>query len=326
MTRDANHPEAGSMTFTRRTLLGTSAGGLAAGATLASPALAQAPRRRPAIVLVHGAWHGGWCWARVVERLTESGHHVVAPDLPGHGVETAFPDGYFDLPQDAAKLAAAPSPLASLTLDAYRARVQRLVERLGSATGAPVVLVGHSLGGVTLNAVAEAAPEAVHRLVYLTALMPVAKEAAGAYFADPAMATSKALPLFIGDPAKTGAIRFNHRSPDPAFKAAAKAAFYADVSDAQFAAVANLLTPDEPAAVFGANAKVTAGRWGRVNRTYIRCTEDQAIPIAAQDHFIAEADALVPGRRMLVRTLRASHSPFISMPEELTGLLVEAAQ
>ena len=92
-------------------------------------------------------------------------------------------------------------------------------------------------------------------------LNPVAKEAAGAYFGDPAMSTSKALPLFIGDPAKTGAIRFNHRSTDPANKAAAKAAFYADVSDDQFAAVANLRTPDEPAAVFGAKATVTAARW-----------------------------------------------------------------
>jgi hypothetical protein len=104
-----------------------------------------------------------------------------------------------------------------------------------------------------------------------------------------------------------------------------KAAFYADVSDEQFAAVVNLLTPDEPAAVFGASAKGTAERWGSLPRTYIRCVDDQAIPVAAQDLFIAEADALTPANPTKVETLTASHSPFISMPEELAALLASIA-
>lgn len=310
----------------RRNLLHTGSAALAIAAlTPASISPASAQARRATVVLVHGAWHGGWCWTPVVERLETAGFHAVAVDLPGHGVGAAFPAGYFDTPQDAAKLAEAASPLAALDLDAYRRHVTAVIEGLAASGSGPVVLVGHSLGGVTLNAIGETSPQLVRRLVYLTALNPVAKEAAGAYFGEPAMATSKALPLFIGDPAKTGAIRFNHRSTDRAFKAAAKAAFYADVSDEQFAAVANLLTPDEPAAVFGGKATVTADRWGRVARTYIRCTEDQAIPIAAQDQFIAEADALTPGNRYTVKTLRSSHSPFISMPAELARLLVEAA-
>ena len=36
-------------------------------------------------VLIHGAWHGGWCWEKVKPLLTAQGHQVVAPDLPGHG-------------------------------------------------------------------------------------------------------------------------------------------------------------------------------------------------------------------------------------------------
>ncbi|MGZ4769676.1 MAG: alpha/beta fold hydrolase, partial [Ilumatobacteraceae bacterium] len=39
----------------------------------------------PTIVLVHGAWHGAWCWDLVRERLESAGVHVVAVDLPGHG-------------------------------------------------------------------------------------------------------------------------------------------------------------------------------------------------------------------------------------------------
>ena len=89
------------------------------------------------------------------------------------------------------------------------------------------------------------------------------------------------------------------------------------VFDNQFAAVALLRTPDEPTAVFGANATVIAAIWGRVPRTYIRCSEDQAIPMAAQDQFIAEADALMPRNSYTVRTLKAGHLPFISMPKKI---------
>jgi len=309
----------------RRSLLSFGSAGLALGLTGLASTPARAQSGRPTFVLVHGAWHGAWCWSPVVDRLSAAGFNAVALDLPGHGVDAKFPVGYLDLPQDAAKLAVASSPLAALDAEAYRRHITVAIEGLAANGSGPVILVGHSLGGVTLNTVAEASPELVRRLVYLTALMPIAKPAAGAYFGDPEMASSKALPLFIGDPAKTGAVRFNHRSTDPSFKTAAKAAFYADVSDEQFAAVANFLTPDEPAAVFGGSAKVSVERWGRIPRTYVRCTEDQAIPIAAQDRFIAEADAFTPNNRTTVKTLRSSHSPFISQPAALVALLAEAA-
>jgi pimeloyl-ACP methyl ester carboxylesterase len=276
------------------------------------------------VVFVHGAWHGAWCFSPVIQHLAAAGVQTLATDLPGHGTDAAFPSGYFETPQNLDKLTQAPSPLAAFTADDYQKHLTMMIAGLVAKGSGPVVLVGHSLGGVTLNRIGEASPQLIRRLVYLTALNPVSKPAAGDYFSQPAMQTSKALPLFIGDPAKTGAIRFNHRADDAAFKAAAKAAFYADVSDDRFAAVTHLLTPDEPAAVFGANATVTAARWGRVPRTYIRCTDDQAIPLAAQNQFIAEADALTPRNRYSVRTLKASHSPFISMPKELARLLVES--
>jgi len=66
-----------------------------------------------------------------------------------------------------------------------------------------------------------------------------------------------------------------------------------------------------------------ADRWGRIPRTYISCTGDQAVPIAAQRRFIGDADAFTPGNPTDVRELATSHSPFLSEPERLADILLE---
>jgi hypothetical protein len=76
MTSDLDRPS-------RRQVLGV---GVLAAAAVSSIGLATgcSPRRMPAtFVLVHGAWHGGWCWQRVADRLTAKGHRVFAPTLTG---------------------------------------------------------------------------------------------------------------------------------------------------------------------------------------------------------------------------------------------------
>lgn len=94
------------------------------------------------VVLVHGAWHGAWCWERVVKGLTAAGVDAVAVDLPGHGTDAG--------------------PLGDLHTDADRVR-----EILG-AIGEPVVLVGHSYGGAVITEAGE--HPAVAQLVFLCAL------------------------------------------------------------------------------------------------------------------------------------------------------------
>lgn len=89
-----------------------------------------------------------------------------------------------------------------------------------------------------------------------------------------------------------------------------------------YEAIANLLTPDEPIAAFAAPVNVTAARWGTVPRAFIRCTADRAIPIAAQDNWIAQADALTPANRFVQRSLPTSHSAFFSAPADLVVALV----
>ena len=98
--------------------------------------------------LVHGAWHGGWCWERLTPELERLGHRVVTVDLPSADPEALFDD------------------YAALVVDAL------------DGTDDDVVVVGHSLAGHTIPLVAARRP--VRRLVFLCAL--IAKP--GASFVD----------------------------------------------------------------------------------------------------------------------------------------------
>ena len=68
--------------ITRRTALTAAAAGAGAAAFGGSEAMAQAASRKT-FVLVHGAWHGGWCWRRVADILESKGHKVYTPTLTG---------------------------------------------------------------------------------------------------------------------------------------------------------------------------------------------------------------------------------------------------
>ena len=311
----------------RRNFIGRVAtGATTAAAALAASTHAQADGRRrgrATFVFVHGAWHGGWCWSEVVRLLAERGYPAIALDLPGHGVTARLPQAYLQQPQSAAALATEVSPLAALTLDDYRDHTLKVLRGLVEDRDDRVILVGHSLGGATLSAVGEAAPELVRRLVYLTAFVPVTFNNVLAYLQQPNFSTSEVPPLFVADPGVAACARINHNSADPAYVAADKSAFYGDVPTPAFQAVANLLTPDEPIQAFTTPVVVTPQRWGRIPRTFIRCTEDRAIPIVVQDQMIADANGFTPSNRFVQRTLHTSHSAFVSAPQDLTNLLIE---
>lgn len=97
--------------------------------------------------LVHGAWHGAWCWSALAAELVARGHRAVAMDLPA-GDPEAGPEEY----------------------------ARAVVAALDGVEG-PVVLVGHSLGGLTIGSVTALRP--VDHTVYLCALVPAAGKSWG---------------------------------------------------------------------------------------------------------------------------------------------------
>jgi pimeloyl-ACP methyl ester carboxylesterase len=269
------------------------------------------------VLLVHGAWHSAAHWNKVAEELTARGHRVHAMDLPGSGLDAGYPESY--LRNDFAALASEASPIGGVKLADYRDAIVAEVREL--ARHGKVTLVGHSFGGLAITQAAEAVPDLIERLVYLTAYVPAQQATGAALAALPEGASALSGAILVGDPMTTGAMRINPRNSDPDYVEKGRAALYGDVSTEEYVRFAAYLNPDLPLPVAFDDARGTVERWGGVPRTFIRTTEDRTIPLALQDRMIAEADALTPANRFDVRSLPSSHSPFASMPDRLAEVL-----
>ena len=105
-------------------------------------------------VLVHGAWHGGWCWWKVEPLLRQSGGSVYAPSLTGMG-ERSHLAGYIDP--------------AAINLDLHIKDVWELLESEGLEE---VILVGHAYAGMVITGVAEVCPQRLGHLVYVNGVVP----------------------------------------------------------------------------------------------------------------------------------------------------------
>lgn len=236
-----------------------------------------------AYVLVHGAWHGAWCWQKLTPLLEAEGHRVDAFDLPGHGE-----DG---------------TPVSGMTLPA---NAERIAEHV-TAAGEPVILVGHSMGGMQVTQAAELAPERIQRLVYLTAFLP---------------GDGQSLPdLAAGDPdelVQKNLIVDESAGTSTVAASALRDAFYGECSDDDVAFATSRLVPESLAAM-GAPVSITEERAGSVPRVYVECLRDRAITIAKQ----REMHSRRPCETVL--QIDTDHSPFLSRPRELADHLLSLA-
>ena len=232
-------------------------------------------------VLMHGAWHGAWCWEKVVPLLEAAGHGVVAPDLPGHG-------------EDA-------TPTHALSMQGYADRAVRAIDEQDE----PVILVGHSMGGIVASLAAEARPDGIEKLIYLTGFLLED----GKTLLSVAETDEEALVLPNLSPSEDGNSFIVGNQKD---------VFYADCSDDDVERARSRLVP-EPAFAFSTPVAITDGNFGRVPRAYIECVRDRAIGISAQRgmHERLECETVI--------SMDTSHSPFLSRPEKLAGHLVSLA-
>jgi pimeloyl-ACP methyl ester carboxylesterase len=241
-------------------------------------------------VLIHGAWHGAWCWEPVRLELGRMGHRVIAPDLPGLGQDT--------------------TPLEGLTLAGWAEHVADLIRGCDE----PVVLVGHSRGGVVISEVAERIPDRISRLVYLAAfLVPTGKTLTDMLFLDAARDVARDAMVMQPDgissviPTERVAELFYNKTP----------------AELQVRA-AEKLRP-EPMMSFMTPLSLTDSGFGSVSRAYVECLQDRAIPIGLQ----REMQRALPCAPVI--TLDSDHSPFYSQPAQLaaallqTGLAAQAA-
>ncbi|MFD7130828.1 alpha/beta hydrolase [Streptomyces sp. NPDC059894] len=273
---------------------------------------------RTVFVLVHGAWHGSGQWAATQRALAGLGAASVAVDLPGHGFDAPLPSGYL-LPGQPGLLTEK-SPLAGVTMDDSAESVLDTLRQVRHHHR--VVLVAHSAGGGPASLAAERAPQLVDALVYLSAFVPAGRPRFFDYLGSPENAAARGQSLPLGDPGELGAVRINPLSPDPAYVEELRQTHYHDTPPDRFDRWRSALGTDLPLAIPTTPVSVTAPRWGRIPRTFLRCADDRALPPAVQDLMIAEADRAVPGNPFTVRTLPGSHSPFAARPRELAAALL----
>ena len=194
------------------------------------------------VVLVHGAWHGAWCWEQVLPLLDAAGVPVVAVDLP-----------------------TVSHPSATLHDDAAYVR-----GALDSING-EVVLVGHSYGGVVISE-AGVHPSVAH-LVYLAAFALDVGESAqqnallGGEDAGALGAAIEVAELPTGEAVLT-------ITPDGAV-----AAFYHDCPPEIANGAAERLRPQPLGSL---RDTVDAAAWREKPATYVVCTDDRAVPVALQ--------------------------------------------
>ncbi len=251
-----------------------------------APALPAFAAAKPTIVLVHGAFQDGQStWSKVKPELEANGYKVVAVTLPGRDGDGADPH--------------------TLTVEMYRDTVLKAIQ----AEKDPVVLVGHSFGGITITNVAEAAPDKIRALVYLSAYLPQNGESLQS--------------LAKQDPdsglAKPGNLVFAPDYSTAAIADSAKADTFAnDAHGADRDAIVASLIP-EPAGPQGVGVKVTDANFGRVRKFYIQTLQDHVVTPGLQTQMISHSSIVK------VTKIDAGHASYITKPKEVAAAIEYAA-
>lgn len=230
-------------------------------------------------VLVHGGCHDSWCWHKVAPILRKKGHLVKTPDLPGHGNDK--------------------TPIQKVTLQLCSEKVCNVIDKCAE----PVILVGHSMGGLVISHVAEQLPDRIKTLVYLAAIM---------------LRNGESWTLEIDKALH----RLNVSEDETYFtnkEEFAVETYYNDCSAEDIAMAKRHLGP-EAMTMFKTPVCVSSERFGRVPRIYIETLHDQTVDPEIQKKMYRATPCLN------VISLNTGHSPFLSAPEQVASCLLSLAK
>lgn len=226
-------------------------------------------------LLVHGSCHGAWCWRDLLPALKVLGHEAKAIDLPSHGAD--------------------PTPVKNVTLASY-------IDTILAASTPATIIVGHSMSGFMISAAAEQAPKKMARLIYLCAYIPQD----GLCLDDIRNAAPR--------PLITSAIRSSRDQLSVALDPTRiEDMFYHDCPDGTLKYAGPRLCPE---AVAPQHTPISLSEaYHSVAKSYIRCTNDHAIPPEYQNSMTAEW----PTKD--IYEMATGHSPFFADPAGLASLL-----
>jgi pimeloyl-ACP methyl ester carboxylesterase len=238
-------------------------------------------------VLVHGGFHGAWCWERVIGELGHLGHEGVAIDLPGHGERRH-----------------------EATATTFEGRTGAILEVVQPGD----VLVGHSGGGFDITNAADAMPDVISHVCYLAAGLPREGRTWPEAMAMRADGT-------MGDFDAAGLLDLLTFQEDGAMSVAciegAREKFFHDCDDETVQWAFERLCPERGGETSSTPVSV-ANFWAAdLPRSFILCRQDRA-----QERWSADLVAKRLGVEQL--SIDTSHSPFLSRPHELAELLVHA--
>ena len=236
---------------------------------------------RYTFILVHGAWQGSWAFDTIVPRLKAAGHDAIAADLPG--------DGHDNMPP------------GEVNLDTYARKVAGLVD---SVQG-PVVMVGHSMGGITASTISEMRPDRVVLAIYLCAFM-----------LPDGMAVLEFYEKYLEPWMKGAHARVTYTAGTSMIDPVSAVDVFYQLSDRKVAqAAAARLTP-QPEGARRSKLNLTPENYGRVPRVYIEALQDRSVhlPLQRKMQEIAGCTA--------VDALDSDHAPQLSMPDALVAKLL----
>ncbi|MFC9440941.1 alpha/beta fold hydrolase [Nocardia sp. NPDC057030] len=235
-------------------------------------------------LLVHGAWHSGRCWERVVPLLESAGHRVLAPSLTGYG--------------DKAHLLG-----PEVGLDTH---VDDIVALIGEHDLSEVILVGHSYAGLVISAVANQVPDRIGHLVYLDAMVP--EDGETAVDVQPISQT------LIDLAASSGS---GWRIPPLPEHPSALGLF--GVTDPADIAWLRTMLSDQPVRCLQQPVRLNNPAAQSIPRTHIHCVGARPSGITRRP-----VPAVQPnGAPARIRELPTGHDCMITMPVELSNLLLD---